>query len=158
MGTIWCDWGKHNWWHLLVRQGVKGQVWGSIPTGNNLPCEVGGHLGRGVGVHWAADLTLALLGWARRCYKICNTPLNQEGRVRSAAQYTPTPRPKCPPTSQGRLLSVGIEPQTWPLTPSQQERCHQLCEIIMLVWIISNNSRLWNLCIYYMLFGFFGVW
>jgi len=26
---------------------------------------VGGHLGRRVGVYWAADLTL---GWARRCY------------------------------------------------------------------------------------------
>jgi len=55
---------------LLVRQGVKGQVWGSTLTGNNLPCEVRGHLGRGVGVYWVADLTLTLLGWARRCYNI----------------------------------------------------------------------------------------
>jgi len=40
---------------------------------------------------------------------------------------TPQPlAPSVPPTSQGRLLSVGIEPQTWPLTPSQLERCHQL--------------------------------
>jgi len=27
----------------------------------------------------------------------------------------------------GGLLPVGIEAQTWPLTPSQLERCHQLC-------------------------------
>ena len=47
--------------------------------------------------------------------------------VRSAAQYTPTPRPKCPPTSQGRLLSVGIELPTWPLTPWRTRRCYQLC-------------------------------
>jgi len=42
----------------------------------------------------------------------------------ATAQCTPTPRSKCPPISQGRLLSVGIKPQTWPLTPSKQERCH----------------------------------
>ena len=28
---------QHNWWHLWRYQGVKGQVWGSIPTGNNPP-------------------------------------------------------------------------------------------------------------------------
>jgi len=44
--------------HLSCWEGVKGQVGGSIPTDNNLPCEVGGHLGRGIGVYWAADLTL----------------------------------------------------------------------------------------------------
>jgi len=28
---------QHNWWHLSSWEGVKGQVWASIPTGNNPP-------------------------------------------------------------------------------------------------------------------------
>jgi len=60
----YSDLAQHNWWHLSCWEGVKGQVW--IPTDNNLPCEVGGHLGRGVGVYWAADLTCSQL---EGCYK-----------------------------------------------------------------------------------------
>jgi len=54
---------------IITFVGVKGQVWGSILTDNNLSCEVEGHLGQEVEVYWAADLTLTLLGWARRCHK-----------------------------------------------------------------------------------------
>ena len=41
----------------------------------------------------------------------------------------PNPSPRDSLTAGG-VLQVGIEPQTWPLTPSQLERCHQLrCSI-----------------------------